>query len=168
MAQAGIELTTRSTGSDLRLIADELRAMDDAKVTRLFRDHLDAAAAKIVPRVRASALAIPVKGKKVTGLRGRIAEAVESKTGTQGRQAWGSVYVNVGRMPAGEMSLPLYMEGAKPRWRHPVYGKRKDPNDWVRQSAHPYFYVVAREFGPAAGEELRRALEDITRQLGGR
>lgn len=175
MAQAEVRLDTRRTGADLRVIADELRRMDARKVTALFRKRLDEAARPVVPRVRAAVLAIPVKpSSEVTGLRARIAACVESTSWAepQNRQAGVSVWVNTGRMPDRERGLPLYMEGVAEgrhdRWRHPVYQTPRNPGTWVSQEAHPYFYAEARKLGPAAGEAMRRALEDITRQIGGR
>lgn len=172
MAEASVRLDLRPHGADLRVIADELRRMDAVKVTRLFRRRLDDAARPVVPKVKAAALAIPVKGKKVTGLRARIAECVESASWAtpQNRQAGVSVWVNVQRMPPGEHGLPLYMEGVREgrhdRWRHPVYGHSERP--WAQQESHPYFYGEASKLGPRAGEAMRRAVDDITRQIGGR
>lgn len=180
MAEAQIRLDTRQTGADLRTIADALRRMDAAKVTTLFRQKLDDAAKPVVPAVRAAAVAIPAKGPKTTGLRARIAACIQSTSWAEppNRQAGVSVWVNVHHMPEGELSLPLMMEGAK-RWRHPVYGTEAQAAratirghgrgwKWVDQTSHPYFYEEARKLGPAAGDALRRALEDITRQLEGR
>jgi hypothetical protein len=170
MSDASVTATVRSTGADLRVLARELRRMDDAKVKRLFRERLTAAAGPVVPRVRASVLAIPAAGEKHTGLRARIAACVEARSFEPGpRQVSVAVEVNAHRMPDREKGLPLYMEGTgigrHDRWRHPVYGHSERP--WVQQPPHPYFWAPARTFGPAAGQAMARALDNITRQLGG-
>jgi hypothetical protein len=80
-----------------------------------------------------------------------------------------AVQIQPRRMPDREKGLPLYMEGVAEgrhdRWRHPVFGRSKDP--WKQQDSHPYFYRAASGFGRASGEAMRRALDDITRQING-
>lgn len=175
MAQAQLRISTSTHvapgTAQLRVIARELRAMDDAKVKALFRRNLEAAARPFVPRVAASALAIPAAGRKHTGLRGRIAACARTASWEPGpRQVSVAVEIDPRRMPDHEKGLPLYMEGVADkarhnRWRHPVYGRSKD--SWVTQDAHPYFYPAARPFGRAAGDALGKALDEITRDLSG-
>ena len=173
MPDATVRTSVRTQGNaDLRVIARELRKMDDRKVKDLFRKRLTDAAEPIVPRVQAAVLAIPVKGKKHTGLRARIAACAEvASWEPRGsvRAVNVAVEMNPKRMPPRELGLPLYMEGVPEgrhnRWRHPVFGRSKDP--WATQDSHPYFYGPARAFGPAARDALGNALDDITRQLSG-
>lgn len=174
MPHADIRVDLGARGANLRTIARELRGMDSRKVKGIFKDALEGAARPYPMRVRASALAIPVKENgKHTGLRARIAGCVELSSGTDARSAYASVWVNPFKMLPDYTSLPLYMEGVKEgsrnhnysRWRHPVYGHSTRP--WVPQSSHPYFYGPVTPLGRAAGEALKVALEDITRQLNG-
>ena len=72
MAQARLEVDTRSRGANLRTIARDLARMDDAQVKAIFKRRLEDAAGPFVPLVRASALAIPTTGTRHTGLRARI------------------------------------------------------------------------------------------------
>jgi len=163
MPHADIRVDLNSRGATLRTIARELRDMDDAKVTGLFRRRMEDAARPFPLRVRRAVLAIPVTGKKQTGLRARIALCAGTASWVRGRTASVAVEMNPRLMPPGEMSLPLMMEGAK-RWRHPVFGDREN---WVTEPPHPYFQVPVQPFGRAAGEALKAALEDITRQING-
>ena len=172
MAQARVRMNLGHSGANLSTIGRELRDMTDAKVTGLFRKRLEDAAAPFVPLVRASALAIPTTGEKHTGLRARIAGCAEVASWEAGRAAHVAVEINPARMPAGEMGLPLYMEGVvgpgrinHARWRHPVYG-RWLPNQ-PNQPSHPYFHRAADGFGPAARNALEKALGDITGQISG-
>jgi hypothetical protein len=170
MAQASVRMGVGSQGASLQTISRELRRMDDAKVTGIFKKRLGEAARPFVPRVAASALAIPTTGKKHTGLRARIAACAAVASWDSGpREVSVAVEIQPKRMPDREKGLPLYMEGVAEgrhdRWRHPVFGRSKDP--WEQQPSHPYFYRGAAGFGPAAGEAMRRALDDITRQLNG-
>lgn len=171
MADASLRLDTRTTGADLRTIARELSKMDDRKVKDLLKRRIEDAAKPFVPRVRASVMAIPTTGTKTTGLRGRIADCVqvaswEPRGST--RQVSVAVEIDPKKMPDRERGLPLYMEGTPEkrhdRWRHPVYGNR---DNWVTQPSHPYFYQAASGFGRAAGDAVKAALDDITRQING-
>ena len=171
MARAQVRMDVGSRGADLRTIARELRRMDDAKVTGIFKRRLTAAAGPFVPRVRSSALAIPTTGDRHTGLRARIAACAEVASWNSGpREVSVAVEIQPHRMPPREKGLPLYMQGIADkgrhdRWRHPVFGRSKDP--WVQQPPHPYFFQAAGGFGLAAGEAMRRALDDITSQING-
>ena len=131
MARARIEMDLGSRGANLRTIGRELRNMDAAKVTGIFKKALEDAARPYPMRVRASALAIPVKEDgKHTGLRARIAQCATQTSWTTGREAGVSVWMDTRRMEPDYRTLPLYMDGvaAGPsrrgytRWRHPVYG----------------------------------------------
>lgn len=164
MAQARLEVDTRSRGANLRTVARELARMDDAAVKRIFKKRLEDAARPFVPAVRASALAIPAAGKKHTGLRARIAATAETASWDSGpRQVSVAVEIQPKRMPPREMSLPLMMDGAK-RFRHPVFGNRLN---WVSQEQHPYFFRAASGYGRASEAAMRSALDDITHKLNG-
>jgi hypothetical protein len=171
MARAEIRIDLGEQGATLRVFARQLRDMDERKVTGIFRDALEPVAKRFVPLVQASALAIPTTGTRHTGLRARIAACAETATWGSGREVDVAVEIDAHRMPDGEKALPLYMEGVgvghrgDVRWRHPVFGRDKDP--WVQQPAHPYFYQAVAGYGPAAGQALRAAVDDITRQING-
>lgn len=150
-------------GKDLRRISLELRRMDDREVLKRFRRELRATAAPLVPAVRASIAAIPVKGPKSTGLRKRLQKATQLQMKTVGRQAGIRILVNPAKMPSGQKALPQYMEGAEghTRWRHPVYGH----DVWVTQEPHPYFFKVVRKLGPASRVAVNRVVNGITRDI---
>jgi hypothetical protein len=167
---ADIRVTLRHGGASLETIARELAGMTDTKVCGFFRARLDPAARAVLPAVRASVMAIPTKGEvpyhQPPGLRARIAACAEVASGQEPRSAWVSIWMNPSRMPPGQMSLPQMMEGEK-RFRHPVFGRRDNPHDWVMQTPHPYFYQAAAALGPLAGQAVESALDDITRQISG-
>lgn len=172
MPEASVRVDMRSTGADLRAIARELHDMNDRKVRDLLRTRVEAAAKPFVPRVRASVMAIPTEmDGEQTGLRARIAACAQVASWTPSpRQVSVAVEIYPEKMPPREKGLPLYMEGVADkgrhdRWRHPVYGRSEDP--WVQQPPHPYFYQAVAGYGRAAGDAVRAALEDITRQISG-
>ena len=151
--------------AQMRVIVAELRGVaNSGEIPRQFRAELAKAARPFAPAVRASILNIPTHGEKHTGLRVRIARCV---------QTWAEIhtggFVSVGieidssRMPSGQMSLPLMMEGVK-IWRHPVFGNREV---WVTQDSHPYFYQAVAGYGPASRLAMEKALQTITRKISG-
>jgi len=175
MPRADIRVDLGARGASLKVVARELRRMDHGQVSGIFRKALEGAAQPYPRRVRAAVLAIPVKeGGKHTGLRARIAGCVELSTGTDAKGAYASVWVNPFRMLPDYTTLPLYMQGVSEgrrrrydRWRHPVFQTARNPDTWAQQSSHPYFYQAAEPLGRAAGEALKAALGDITRQING-
>jgi len=175
MAALQIKVRTGPRGAGLDVAARRLRNMDGRTVKGIFKDHLEAAARPYPFRARASVLAIPVKPEgKHTGLRARIAGCMELSSGTDADSAYASVWVNPLRMLPDYTTLPLYMEGVAGtrgrdyrRWRHPVYGPtlHNPQPTWVQQDSHPYFYQAMTGLDRAAAEELKSALEDVTRKL---
>lgn len=156
-----MSLVVRASGADLRRISKQLRAQNDKELAKQFRRELRAVAGPFVPAVRSSIMAIPVKGTKSTGLRGRLSKAVTLRVRTSGKDAQVSILMSTARMPSGQKSLPAGMEGTK-RWRHPVFG---DPDVWVQQDPHPYFFPVVRPMGTAARGAVNRVVSKITRQI---
>ena len=150
------------TGRDLARISRELRRMDDAEIKRRFRRELRAAGAPMVPAVRASIAAIPVKGTSgSTGLRRRLQRATRLMVRTSGRQAGVRVIVDPKRMPDHQKSLPQMMEGVRP-WRHPVYGNREV---WRSQESHAYFFPVVDRMGAASRVAANRVIKSIERDI---
>lgn len=148
-------------GKDLARISRELRRMDDRELKKRFRQELRAAAAPLVPAVRASIAAIPVKGTSgSTGLRQRLQKATRLQVRTAGRNAMVRIRVDGARMPSGERSLPEMMEGTK-RWRHPTYGHEP----WKTQDPHPYFFKVVRPLGTTSRVAVNRVVDSITRDI---
>jgi hypothetical protein len=175
MATAKVELSLRSRGASLNVVARELRRMDGRTVRELFKRRLESAARPYPRRVRAAALSIPVKpGGRTTHLRERIAGCVTLSSGTDATSGWVSVWVDVRKMLPDYKTLPLYMEGVRgdrlhryDRWRHPVFGRRDNPQDWQPEDAHPYFAPATESLGAAGGTAVKAALEDITRKISG-
>jgi hypothetical protein len=154
----------RHTGRDLRVISAELRYQGNGReVRKKFSRELRAAAAPMVPAVRASIAAIPVKGTSgSTGLRKRLQKATTLRVRTIGRNAQVSISVAARKMPDGQKALPAYMEGTKSPWRHPVFN---DPDTWVSQPSHAYFYPVVRKLGVASKVAVARVVNEISRDI---
>lgn len=156
-----MSFTVRDSG-DLRRISRELRRMDDKELKKRFRKELRAAAAPLVPKVRASIRSIPSsRGYSPDGLRGALSKAVKLEAKTTGKQAGVAIRVDGRKMPSHMKSLPSMVEGKK-RWRHPVFGNREA---WVNQPSEPYFYHVFRAAGPAARRAVSKVLNDISKDI---
>jgi hypothetical protein len=159
-------------GTELRTVARELRRMDDREITGRFRRDLRAAAAPLVPAVRSSVMSTPSKGpppRGRPGLRRSIAKAVKLRVRSGGRLASVAILVDGRKMPPREGALPAYMEGTKPRWRHPVYQSEHNPDPpWVQQPPKPYFYRVVRPLGFKSRIAIGKVLDGITRDITGR
>jgi len=152
------------SGADLRLIAKKLRRMNDREIKRRLRQGLRAAAKPLVPVVKQAALDIPVKGTSgSTGLRKRLSKSVHLNVRTTGRKAGVSIQADAKRMPNGQKALPAYMEGTKPRWRHPVYGREDDP--WADQDAHPWFYPALKDLGARGRTAVEAVVDSVTRDI---
>lgn len=161
MAGFGMGMDVRS-GTELRRISSGLRQLSDGKQLRnAFSSELRAAAAPLVPAVRASIRAIP--SKTGTGdLRAAMARATKLSVRTVGPRAAVSIAVDGTKMPAGKRALQSYMEGTKKPWRHPVYGNTEV---WVSQQPHPYFYKVVRPLGATSRYAVNRVLNKTAKKI---
>ena len=68
------------------------------------------------------------------------------------------IEVDSSRMPSGQKSLPLYLDGAKSPWRHPLFGDRAR---WYSQASHPYFARAVALYGPASERAVQRAADRV-------
>lgn len=150
-------------GRDLARITRELRQMDDKELLARFRKELRAASRPLVPAVRASIRAIPSSRPYTpAGLRGRLSRATTLEVKTSGKQAAVAIRVDGRKLPARSKAVAAYMEGTRPRWRHPVYGNR---DNWVQQPPQPYFYKVMTTAGARARLAVGRVMDQITTDI---
>ncbi len=153
----------RRTGKDLAQISRELREMNDKELAKRFRKELRVAAAPLVPAVRASIRAIPsTRPYAADGLRGQMSRATSLQVKTVGKQASVIIRVDGRKMPPRSKAVQAYMEGIKPRWRHPVYGNYEV---WVQQPPNPYFYKVMAAAGPRARVAVYRVLNQVSKDI---
>ena len=156
-----VDLIEVRSADSLRRISRELRRMNDREVKKRFSRELRAAARPLVPVVRASIMSIPSKTGDGT-LRRQMSRAAKLTVRTVGKDAGVTIRVDGRKMPPGKGALPAYMEGTKPRWRHPVFGNR---NVYVDQKAHPYFYRVVTPYGRRARRTVDKVLTGISRDI---
>lgn len=154
--------------AELTTLIAQLQRMNNDKITRMMRYRLRQTAAPLLPAVRAAILNIPSKGtvpyRQPPGLRLRIADCVEAWTFINADLVQVGIAVNGSKMPDGQKALPLYMEGAKAPWRHPLFG---DTSRWFPQEPHPYFYQAVSWYGPASRRTLESVANDIVSRING-
>lgn len=137
--------------------------MDDKELLKRFRKELRGAARPLVPLVRSSIRSIPSsRPYTAAGLRGRLSKATTLEVKTSGKQAVVAIRVDGRKLPTRSKAVAAYMEGSKPRWRHPVFGNREA---WVQQPPQPYFYKVMRAAGPLARLSVNRVMSQVTRDI---
>jgi hypothetical protein len=126
--------------------------------------HLRAAHPPVTMSIRANALAIPTTGEKHTGLRARLAASVVgwAKETPEGAQVGVASYPSRSFGGDAYFTLPAYMEGVKPRWRHPLFGSWEHPQ---QQEPHPWFYPRAPLLKVTAEIAVRGALDEVSRDL---
>ncbi|MEU8717477.1 hypothetical protein [Streptomyces sp. NPDC048663] len=153
---------TVRTGRDLKRISKELRGMDNREVRKRFSRELRATAAPIVPAVRKAIRNIPSKrGYSPEGLRGRMARATRLEVRTVGKDAGVRIRVDGRKMPSKQRALQSYMEGVKPRWRHPVFGT----DVWVQQPAKPYFFRTVEPLGVRTQVRLIKVIDQVAKDI---
>lgn len=113
-------------------------------------DALDDSLGPIVSKVRREALAIPARGLKHTGLRGRLAAGVEPQTAGKGARI------------VATAQLSREMDNGPRGWRHPVYGNR---DVWVHQRGFSWFREPIAEEGDAIERQLTDVLEDMAENI---
>ncbi|MFJ2719366.1 hypothetical protein [Streptomyces sp. NPDC087437] len=156
---AGLELRT---SKDLKRIAAELRRMDNPEMKKRFNRELRQAAKPMVPAVRKAIRQIPSKRRyTASGLRGRMSKATKLEVRTTGKDAGVRIRVDGRKMPNKEKSLQSYMEGVKPRWRHPVFGH----DVWVQQPSRPYFFKTVDQLGRQTRQNVNRAIDQVARDI---
>lgn len=106
----------------------------------------------IIANVRREAMALPARGPKHTGLRGRLAAGVLAQANGQ------HVRVVATAINPDESALPRGMDNGMKGWRHPVYGNR---DVWVQQRGGSWF----REPIASEGGTVERKLTNVLEQM---
>lgn len=99
---------------------------------------------------------------KSTGLRLRVSGATRiqtTMTGVRITVAPGKVDPRYGR------TLPWYLNGSGRPWRHPVFGRSANPQDWTVQRGQEVFFSTIGGHAPAFRAGIERAMEDVARRF---
>lgn len=148
----GRQILTVTGAGELRRLASDCRtAGNQQAINAELRRELIVVGRQGAAAVRASVRATPSMGQSARrgrpSLRGKIAKATEAKVRNSKRPGV-IVWVNPGRMPGGEETLPAYYDGTLKPWRHRTFGSWSGKKAVVQQP-HPYFN---RAINPIAGQ----------------
>jgi len=147
-------------GQHLAEIVKALEAVGNGELASELKSALRKASRPMVPKVRQAIDRIPSNHDGT--LRGEMKKATHVQFRSSGREAGITVRVDGRRMPAHKRTLPAYMEGTKPRWRHPVYG---NPEVWVQQPDKSFFYKTVTPFGVEVKKDIDAVAERIAKKL---
>ncbi|MCX4912805.1 hypothetical protein [Streptomyces sp. NBC_00687] len=145
-------------GDEWRRVAVALREVDSSFPGKLRRD-LREAAKPAAEDAKRNVLALPVHGRKHSGLRGRVARGVTIQAGI----ARGlGVRIVTGMRDPQEKALPGYLDD-KRGWRHPVFGNR---HEWVHQSTGgSWFRETIVDHRPQIERDVRQVLDDAAETI---
>lgn len=137
----------------------------DPELARALRRRIRNAGALAVDAVKAK-LGEPAPGGGDDSVGGRAALAAATRmTVSFGKRSAGTrVVTSASKLPAEHKGLlNVY---AKKQFRHPLFG---DKNHWYPEAGNPYFRpVIYKLIDSTIKEEIRAALDDAVRAIGGR
>lgn len=98
------------------------------------------------------------------GLRDAVARGVQMKVNLSGKNMGVRLRVDPRHLPEGQKQLPQLLEGTRPRWRSPNWGRR---TEWKTQPAHPFFFSTIEPHIPRVRQRVMREIEKAMRELAG-
>lgn len=125
---------------------------EESAATRKLRRGLEDAAGPIIAKVQREAMALPARGVKHTGLRGRLAAGVRLQVSPS------AVRIVATAVDPTERALPRGMDNGPKGWRHPVYGNR---DVWVQQRGGSWFREPIADEGGSVERKLTNVLEQM-------
>ena len=166
MPNQGIDIRISTRPPDLRVIGKQLRRVGNGPALRKrMVAGLKAGVKPALPAVKNSALALPSRGKKHTGLRRRMYKAIGSQVRTGGREA--GVRIKLSRSTMGDQA-GVAKATNNGSWRHPVYKRQGHPARWVRQSSTPHWFDRANQrAAPPVRRSLKKVWDDVEHDLRG-
>lgn len=127
----------------------------ESSTPRELGEALNEATRPIIAKVRRAAYAIPARGPKHTGLRGRLAAGVKATVIGQNATI-------VAEASPDEAGLPRGFDNGPRGFRHPVYGNREV---WVQQRGFSWFREPIAEEGDMVERRLTEVLEDMAENI---
>lgn len=170
MQQGDVTIHLES-GKHLELIVANLKKVGADELAKELKQKLRLAAKPLVPLVRAAIAQIPADpntkrtaARPVGTLRKELSAATKLQMRTTRSMAGINIRVDGRKMPDRAGSVPAYMEGKKPNWRHPVFGNQ---NVWTNQAeaSHEYFYKTVEPVGEDIKKEIDAVVTSIANKL---
>jgi hypothetical protein len=98
-----------------------------------------------------------------TGLRQRVAAA----TRIQVLQTGTRITVNTRKVDPRYPGLAWYLDGLGKPWRHPVFGRRGNAQDWQSQRGQEVFFATMNRHGPGWRRGIERVVDEVAREIEG-
>jgi hypothetical protein len=161
-------------GLQMRKVSEQLKAQGRGDLERKMRRNVRRAAQPVVADLRRAVLGVQVQSEKggrvrpdrSTGLRARVAGSLTTSVTRRGVR----IKANAKRVAPGGYgsSLPKYLDAdisGFRSWRHPVFGRRDNPNDWQVQTGQPWFFRTLARHENTFRRAVLGALDDTIREL---
>lgn len=155
---------------EMKQVARRLARASDGRVGTDARRRLVRAARPVVKEVKTAALAVEVESSQggtarpdnSTNLRARVAAAVDSAATPGGVTLFVAGY----KIGVNGSRLAQYLDTEdRPRWRHPIFGRRDNPEDWAEQKGQPFFYVTIRDAEPRFAAAVESAVDKLAEEI---
>lgn len=156
----------------LKALSAALKLAGRGDLQRKMRRNMRAAARPAEAAVKAAILGVDVSSSRggaarpdrSTSLRVRVADAVATSV-TKDRVR---IVVRGKRIdPVYGRNLAWYLAGSGRPWRHPVMGRRENPQDWQEQRGERVFFPTLGGYGPgfrdAVGQAMRETADELKR-----
>jgi hypothetical protein len=149
----------------------------DVELGKAMGKRMRQLAKPIVEEVRAAVLATPAgrsagatRAKKgsTLGLRAAIAASTKADINKTGKGAAVHIRVSKSKMASiggRPVSVAYYYEGRKANWRHPIFGRRANSEDWATQAAHPFLAKTVYPHREKFATEIIQILEETLNKL---
>lgn len=155
---------------EMKQVARRLTRAGGGKVGTDARRGLVRTARPVVGQVKTAALAVEVESSQggaarpnnSTGLRARVAAAVDSAPTGDGVVLFVAGY----KIGVNGTRLAQYLDSEDlPRWRHPIFGRRNNPEDWAEQKGQPFFYITIRAAEPRFAAAVEAAVDKLAEEI---
>lgn len=153
-----------------RLMSAELRARGLGDLRRDLVRAVRVQGEPTVAAVRAAWMSIEVTSSRggtarpdrSTNLRARVAAATRVQVTATGIR----IVVAANRVdPRYGRSLPWYLNASGRPWRHPVFGRTENPQDWQQQQGSEVFFRTVNERAPQFRQAIAREMERTARDF---
>lgn len=154
-----------------RTLSMELRTRGDPDLKRDLVKAIRREGEPAVRAVQAAWRSVRVSGSsrggrgrpdRSTGLRERVAKA----TRVQVSQSGVRIVVDGRKVdPQYGRGLAWYLNASGKPWRHPVFGRRENPQDWQEQRGQSVFYETLRNHEPRFRRAVGEAMETVARNF---
>lgn len=155
----------------LKALSSALKVAGRGDLERKMRRNIRRASKPAEAAVKSAILGVNVSGSsrggtarpdRSTALRRRVATAVGTSITKNGVRI-----VVRGRKvdPTYGRNLAWYLAGSGRPWRHPVFGRRENPQDWQEQRGQRVFFPTLQRHAPQFRGAVQQAMDETAAEL---